>query len=122
MKTSEIFDPYAQALMGLAQQHNLAERIGEDVSALREVLATSAELNACFSNPFLPNAAKKTILERIARDSFHPYTLNFVNLLVDRKRVMFLDGICDRYQDLLRKLTNTVLAQVTSAAKPCAIA
>ncbi len=115
MKTGEIFEPYAQALMSLAQQQNLAERIGEDVAALREILANSSELTACLSNPFVPDDTKKAILAQIGGDAFHAYTVNFLKLLIDRKRIMFLDGICDRYQDLLRKLTNTVLAQVTSA-------
>jgi F-type H+-transporting ATPase subunit delta len=31
---SEIADPYAQALMGLAKDQSLADRFGEDASAL----------------------------------------------------------------------------------------
>jgi F-type H+-transporting ATPase subunit delta len=117
MNTGGIFEPYAQALMTIAQQHDLAERIGEDVTALREVLSISPELSDCLVNPFVSGDAKKAILQQIAGDSFHTYTVNFLKLLIDRKRIVFLDGICERYQELLRKLTNTVLAEVTSAVE-----
>ncbi|NJK54386.1 MAG: hypothetical protein HC936_19365 [Leptolyngbyaceae cyanobacterium SU_3_3] len=36
-------------------------------------------------------------------------------MLVDRRRIGFLEGICRQYQSLLRKLKQTVLAEVTSA-------
>ena len=43
------------------------------------------------------------------------YSLNFIMLLVDKRRIIFLEEICQQYLTLLRKLTNTVLAEVTSA-------
>jgi F-type H+-transporting ATPase subunit delta len=36
-------------------------------------------------------------------------------LLVDRRRIIFLEGIGQQYLSLLRKLNQTVLADVTSA-------
>jgi F-type H+-transporting ATPase subunit delta len=38
-------------------------------------------------------------------------------LLVDKRRILFLPAICQSYLELLRKLTNTVLAEVVSALK-----
>jgi len=48
-------------------------------------------------------------------DSVHPYTLNFVMLLIDKGRILFLEGICKQYLVLLRDLKQIVLAEVTSA-------
>jgi F-type H+-transporting ATPase subunit delta len=38
-------------------------------------------------------------------------------LLVDKRRIFFLSAICQSYLQLLRKLTNTVLAEVVTALK-----
>jgi F-type H+-transporting ATPase subunit delta len=37
--------------------------------------------------------------------------------MVDRGRIQFLDGVCQTYLTLLRKLNQTVLAQITSAVE-----
>jgi F-type H+-transporting ATPase subunit delta len=41
--------------------------------------------------------------------------MNFLLILVDRRRILFLEGICQKFQDILRKLNQTELAEVTSA-------
>ena len=38
-------------------------------------------------------------------------------ILVDRRRIIFLEGICQHFRTLLRKLNNIVLAEVTSAVE-----
>lgn len=112
---AQVLEPYAQGLMSAAQGQNLADRIGEDMRSLLEVLQSSTELQQLLANPFVTIDAKKAILERVVGDSVHPYTRNFLKLLVDRRRILFLEGICQQYLALLRKLNQTVLAEVTAA-------
>lgn len=112
--TSEIVEPYAQALMSLAQSSNITEQIGEDVRSLLSWLENSEELRLFLANPFVKDADKKGVLQRIAGE-LHAYTRNFLMLLVDRRRIIFLEGIGQQYLSLLRKLNQTVLADVTSA-------
>jgi F-type H+-transporting ATPase subunit delta len=40
---------------------------------------------------------------------------NFLMILVDRNRILYLKGICQQYQDALRKIKGIILAEVTSA-------
>ena len=47
----------------------------------------------------------------------NPYLVNFMMLLVDKRRIVFLEPIVEQYLDLLRKLNETVLAEVTSATE-----
>lgn len=111
---SEIVNPYAEALMAVAQSNDLTSRIAEDVSGIMDILDSSEELRAFLANPLASNESKKAVLRQIASDQLHPYTLNFLMLLVDRKRILLLKDICKQYQELLRKLNQTVLAEVTS--------
>jgi F-type H+-transporting ATPase subunit delta len=112
--TSEIAEPYAQALMSVAQSSNITEQVGEDVRYLLSLLENSESLRLFLANPFVKDADKKGVLQRIAGE-LQAYTRNFLMLLVDRRRIIFLEGIGQEYLSLLRKLNQTVLADVTSA-------
>lgn len=48
-------------------------------------------------------------------DQIHPLLLNALKLLSDRRRIMFLGAVCQRFLELQRKLKNIVLAEVTTA-------
>lgn len=112
--SSEIAEPYAQALLSLARDSDLLDRISEDVNALLGLAAESEDLRVCLTNPIFKPEDKKAILKQVAGDQFHPYTQNFLMLLVDRGRIAFFEAICQQFQALVRQLNQTVLAEVTS--------
>jgi F-type H+-transporting ATPase subunit delta len=115
--SAEIVEPYAQALMSLAQSHDLVDRFGEDVSAILGLLESSEDLRQLLFSPLVKADVKKGVLRQLASEQVHPYMLNFLMLLVDRGRSAFLGDICKGYQTLLRKLRQTVLAEVVSAVE-----
>ena len=110
----EIADPYAQALMSLAQDQELEDRFGEDSQAVLDLLNSSKEFDEFLRNPLIAEDAKKGVLGEIASD-LNPLFSNFLKLLVDKGRVGFVAPILKRYQELLRQLRKTVLAEVTAA-------
>ena len=112
--SSEIGEPYAQALMSLAQQNELADRFGETFRELDTLLADSQEFKDFVLNPVIKNEDKKAVLRQVMGDA-NPYLVNFMMLLVDKRRIVFLEPIVEQYLSLLRKLNQTVLAEVTSA-------
>jgi F-type H+-transporting ATPase subunit delta len=115
--TAEIAEPYAEALMSLAQAKNLAEEFGENIRSLISILDESAEFKAFLGNPLLKPEEKKAVLRQVVGEQINHLLLNFLLLLVDRRRIVFIEGICQKYLELLRKLNNTVLAEVTSAVR-----
>lgn len=113
---AEVAEPYAQALMSLAQSDNLTDRIGDDVRSLLDLIENSEDLRDFIGNPIVKEPVKKEVLRRIAGDT-HPYLVNFLMLLVDKRRVIYLEKVCQQYLELLRKLKNAVLAEVSSATE-----
>jgi F-type H+-transporting ATPase subunit delta len=111
----QVAEPYAQALMSLAKQENLGDRLGEDCKALLALLESSEDLRTCLSSPVIDNEAKKRVLGQVVGDQLHPYMRNFLMLLVDRRRILYLEGICQQFLALLRESAGIVLAEVTSA-------
>ncbi len=115
--SGQVVEPYAEALMSLAQSNDLVDRIGEDAAALLNLLKESPDLEQFLGNPTVKAEDKKAVLQSISGDQLHPFTLNFLKLLVDRRRILFLEGICKQYRVRLRQLKQTVLAEVTSAVE-----
>ena len=68
------------------------------------------------ANPIVPDANKKEIIAKIAKEAeFHQSTTNFMNLLVDKKRMNELEGILVDFELLALASTSTQMATVTSA-------
>lgn len=110
----EIVEPYAAALMSLAKSKNLTERLAEDVRGLINIMDESPELKGFMGNPVIKPEDKKAVLGRMLGNEIDPYMRNFLMLLIDRGRIIFLEQIGKQYLALLRELNQTVLAEVTS--------
>ncbi|MEM7578766.1 MAG: ATP synthase F1 subunit delta [Cyanobacteria bacterium P01_A01_bin.80] len=115
MGTSEIAQPYASALMSLAKSNNLTEEFGQNVRSLLALVKESEELRNFFANPFVEMEDKKAVLGKVVGDDTNAYFRNFLMLLVDRRRIMWIEDICQQYLALLRQMNQISLAEVISA-------
>ncbi|WP_218079956.1 ATP synthase F1 subunit delta [Anthocerotibacter panamensis] len=106
---------YAEALRDLGNQNNLLDRFGADFTLIEAVLREEPLLAKFLASPVIDAQNKKDLLTRAFNQNVHPYTLNFLMLLVDRRRAMYLEVICQTFQKLLRELAKTALAEVASA-------
>jgi F-type H+-transporting ATPase subunit delta len=113
--SAEIAEPYARALMSVAQSNDLLDRFGEDVAGLLNLLANSEEMQRLLESPLVKADTKKTVLQQVLGEQVHLLMMNFLMVLVDRGRILFLTSICKQFQTLLRQLNQTVLAEVTAA-------
>lgn len=114
---SEVGEPYAQALMSLAQQRDLTNQFGETFRALDSLLRESKDFKDFVLNPVVKGEDKKVVLKQVLGSDANPYLVNFMMLLIDKRRIVFLEPIVEQYLNLLRKLNQTVLAEVTSATE-----
>ncbi|MBR8835558.1 MAG: F0F1 ATP synthase subunit delta [Stigonema ocellatum SAG 48.90 = DSM 106950] len=113
--TDEIAQPYAQALISVAQSKNQTEQFGEDVRSLLSLLSGSTQLQSFLGNPFIEPEKKKAVINQILGEGANTYLRNFLLLLVDRRRISLLESIGRQYLAFLRQLNQTVLAEVISA-------
>lgn len=111
---SEIAEPYAQALMSVAKAHNLTEDFGQECRDLENLLEESSEFRDFILNPVIKADDKKSVIKKVLDKNANAYLMNFLMLLVDKRRIVFLPAIIAQYLTLLRKLNQTVLAEVTS--------
>jgi len=117
LMSAEIVEPYAEALMSLADSQNLVEQFGNDAKELVSVLKESQELQQFLASPVIKTEDKKAVLRQITGEGLHHYMVNFLQLLIDKKRTAFLTGILEQFLALVRERTSTVLAEVTSVTE-----
>ncbi len=113
--SAEIVEPYAEALMSLAQSNNVTEEIGDNIRSLVSMLSESKDLKVFLENPLLNAEDKKGVLQRICGTDVNKSLFSFLLLLVDRRRIVFIEEICQKYLELLRKFKNIALAEVITA-------
>jgi len=114
---SQVVEPYAQALISVARSNNITEQLGEDVRSVLNLLQSSEQLRDFLANPFVKAEDKKAVLGQVVGESIQPYLRNFLMLLIDRRRILLVEAICQQYLAFLRQLNQTVLAEVTSAVE-----
>jgi F-type H+-transporting ATPase subunit delta len=101
--------------MSLAKSKDLTDRFGVEITELLRILEESPDLRQFLASPVYPAEQKREVVRRAFDREVHPYLFNFLMLLVDRQRILFLQEIGEAYQALLRELKQIVLADVTAA-------
>lgn len=113
--SSEIAEPYARALMDVAQSTNSTDALGQQARSLVALMEESPELSNFIANPIVNPDDKKAVLRRVLGEGSNAYFSNFLMLLVDKRRIALVENILEQFLALVRELTQTALAEVTAA-------
>jgi F-type H+-transporting ATPase subunit delta len=115
--TSQVAVPYAQALLSIAQSKDSVDELSAIAGSFLNLLKESDELSAFLANPVADSDAKKGVLNQVLGEDTNLQMKNFLMLLVDRGRIYLIGPILEQFQAKVRELTQTVLAEVTSAVE-----
>lgn len=109
---------YARALLSLGQETNQIDALATDLAAFEEALdLNDGQLRSVLNNPGLTISERRAVLQTVlAKMELQPLVNNFLNLLVDKSRLMIFDQIQQAYQEMADDLSGRVRATVTTAA------
>lgn len=107
--------PYAEALLDIAKQNSSLDEFTQNLSSISAVLSESKELREFLSNPVVNAVLKKETLQRLFVNQINDSVLNFLFILVDRRRINSLEVIIEKYLQLNYRLESVVIADVSSA-------
>lgn len=96
MAELDIASVYGQALLDAAVRRGLDAQVGGEVEALLPLLEKGQPLPVLLSTPQIPPADKKALLARVFGGRVQPLLLDFMHLLVDKRRLPAL-AECLRY-------------------------
>ncbi len=117
MASSPLVNRYAQAVFDLAAEQTAQDRVVEELGALERLWRESRELRACLRDPFLPGARKQAVVGALFGQRLHPLTLDFLRLLIEKKRAPLLAEIARRTGELLRQRRGILPVRLTSARR-----
>jgi F-type H+-transporting ATPase subunit delta len=108
---------YAKALLQLANKHNQAEAVREELKGLGEVLQASPTFKALIADPGVSEGVRQTLLSKVFGGRVSPVMMNFLGLLNSKNRLNLLREVIDAYQDLLEEQLGNIEVDVTVAQR-----
>lgn len=121
MLEGKVAKPYAEALyqIGLGlyfKQPNSQEFYNMlfHIQDFIKLLGETPTLKEYLDNPFTSNKNKKVILKKCLSKDIHPNTLNFLFLLVDKKRINCIESICEEFLEKSNNFFSIKYIDVTS--------
>lgn len=106
MNQSLVAIRYAKALFNLAKEKSVLEKVYNDLVFFRELLSSSSELKGFINSPLYKPSKKKEMVKLLNQSKIESITLQFLYLVIDKKRESILPEIIQNYQDLYRKEKN----------------
>jgi len=105
---------YSAALYEIAEKTNQVDQIEEELKAVDAILQENTDLQKVLYHPQITAAAKKELLDQLFKGKISDLTLNFIALLVDRRRETFFGDIVAEFIAQANAGRNIVAARVTS--------
>lgn len=116
MKNQTVIKRYARALLALGQADGQFAQYGRELTSLVGALAESGDAAKALVSPALPEGVRrKMLLAILEKAALSPMVGNFLQLLLDKKRLTDLPDIAETYNHLADSANGIVRARVTSA-------
>ena len=95
---------YARALLILASERGVADRVADDMRTVRAVCADNHELVVVFANPTVPQDKKAAVVRALFGEHVAEETMAFMLFVVRKNRSVNLRGISDAYLSQWREM------------------
>ena len=113
---SNISKRYARAFFEIAGEEKKLEQYYNELSQFSSMVAENKDLGGFLANPIFDEEAKKKVLEKIiGKLSLSKMTINFLNLLIDKKRINVLPDIETCYRQLMDETLQKVRVTLKTA-------
>ncbi len=115
MAASTVEKAYAEGLYRAAKKAGHAPAVAEELAAFVKALEGDKQLRTFLTTPAIPSAAKRQTLKKTLAGKVSASTLNFLQLLVEKRRQAFLASIHREYVKLLDADQGIVRGQIHQA-------
>jgi F-type H+-transporting ATPase subunit delta len=114
---ASVTNTYARALADVVfDQHLDPDKTLQDAQSLAQLVANSRELREVWEAPSIPAEQKRALLDAIvARERISRPVRNFMAVLMDHRRIRFLEPVVTEFEQELDRRMGFVEAQIVSA-------
>jgi F-type H+-transporting ATPase subunit delta len=107
---------YAKALMNIGQEDGNYDTYWEELDAFTSIFQQEEHLREVLRNPTFNIPRRQAIIKEIgARLRLSPVTINFLQLLVDKDRMMYLPDITSLYRELVDEAAGRARVKLVTA-------
>ena len=94
---SVVGDRYAESLFDLAKEENKVTQYLDDIKLVGEVLDSDPQIVQFFNHVLIGNDKKIQLLDQSFKGNVDQYVLNYLKLLVQSIRILYIDDIVKSY-------------------------
>ena len=107
---------YARALLDVSLEESTADKAAQDLQQIGQLLQRFPELQRAFTNPAIPAARKRALVEELLpKLSLSAPVEKLLLMLAERDRLVLIADIAAVYQERIEELHRVVRAEVTTA-------
>ena len=107
---------YADALVKIGQDNVLSySDILYNLESVKEICESSSELDNVLKNPAVSDDVKYSIVDEVFKKDINEKIIDFIKVLIEKKRFNEFNGIVEAYRDELDIINNIQRVSVTSA-------
>lgn len=113
--SNAVVEKYGRALFDVAVENGEIDGFSEAVAALRKLFGEEPELRSFLHHMAISKEEKKRLLKDLFESRLPKECLNFLYVLVDKKRMGAVEDILKEYEALVREEKNILEAKVITA-------
>lgn len=117
MKYLRVSKRYAKALLAIAFENNVHERVYEDMKLVFKAFDDSSELKILMKSPIVRESKKINILHSIFKDIIHPFSLKYIDIITRKKRAELIQPIALQYTNVYCDFLGIEKVEVVAATQ-----
>lgn len=106
---------YAKALIDAAQTSEKRNLLNEYLSEFSEIFSKNHEFKKIILDPRVDANVKYAVVKELFSEKEDKIFLSFIRLLIDKKRIAWINEIFTEYEALNREMNNELLIKIVSA-------
>lgn len=118
MRDTTISRTYAEALLDLAQRQEAVEAFGEHLHLVADLIASDRRFRLFLETPRIDPPVKKQVIREVFGAAFPRLLLNFLMVVIDKRRQRLIPSMADRYAELVDEHFGRVQVRISTAAEP----
>ncbi len=103
MNRGPIIIRYAQAYFNLGKEKSLLEKFYQDAQLLLSYCGKVKDFCVFLNSPVIKPSQKKGVFTNVFKKQLDPYTIRFLDLVIDRNRENYLKNILISFEELYKK-------------------
>lgn len=116
MSNAIIAQRYARALLEIARECQAAARFQDELGRFAQAATLQPDLLLVLGEEHFPVVQRHAVVQALAAPlALDPLVVNFLKLLIDRRRIDIFPDVVTAYESLAAESAGVVTAQVTTA-------